>query len=486
MSKKTIAQKEKFNQIAENLLKAVGGKENVTNITHCMTRLRFNLKDKSIPNAEEIKKIPGVIGVIEAGGQLQIIIGQTVDKVYEALCDIGGFQIEKREDDNLSKPKNMTPASIGNAILDGLAGCLTPLIPLLMAVSLFKLFVAVLGPNMLNMINESSDMYKLFTFVGDAGFYFFPIIVGYTAAKKFGATPVIAMFMGGILLHPTFLQMAAEGASIKVYGISATPQNYASTILPIILTVWVMSYVEKALKKYIPTTLKTIFAPAITVLIMLPITLAVLAPSAAFIGNYICEGLLSLSNVGGIFRILAVAIIAAVYEFLVMSGMHLVLISTLILVFTTTGVEENILPAACAASIAVSGMCLGAALRIKNKEERSLSIGYFIAGIIGGVTEPGLYGIGMRYKRPFIGMMIGAFAGGLYGAIVGLKAYTLIPVASVLAILNFAGGPTSNLVHGVIQAIISFVVAAIATYFIGFKKEDLSIDKDESLINEEL
>ena len=472
MNKNLISQKERFKSIAEEVLKAVGGASNVSNVTHCMTRLRFNLKDKSIPDKDKVQNISGVIGVIEAGGQFQVIIGQTVDKVYEAVCELGNFKIEKNIEEikgNETKPKGIV--GIGNAILNNLAGCLTPLIPLLMAASIFKLLAAVLGPSMLNLIAEGNDLYTLFTFVGDAGFYFLPVVVGYTAAKKFGVTPMIGMFMGGILIHPTFVEMATEGTKFTVYGIPTSVQNYSSSILPIILTVWVMSYIERFFKKYTPATLRTIFAPALTMLVILPISLCVLSPAGAFLGNYICTALLSLSEVGGVFGILAIAIIGAIYEFLVMSGMHLVLISTLILVFSTNGFEGVVTPAACAASIAVAGMTLGVALRMRNKEERSLSIGYLVASIIGGVTEPALYGIGMKYKRPFIGMMIGGFAGGLYAGIVGLKAYAMVPVASFLCVFSFAGGPTSDLINGVITGVISFVVAAVATYFIGYEKK---------------
>ena len=470
-----MSQKEKFQKTAEEILAAVGGKDNVSMITHCMTRIRFNLKDESIPKQEEIKKIAGVIGAVNAGGQLQIVIGQTVEQVYDCLCEAGGFSKEAALHENLDKGTKKTGLKgVGSNILDAVAGCLTPLIPLLMAASMFKLFAALFGPNMLNLISDKSDLYTLFTFVGDAGFYFAPIVVGYTAAKKFGVTPVIGMFLGGIMLHPTFLAMATNATPFTVYGIPCSPQNYASTILPIIMSVWVMSYVERFFKKYLPVTIRTIFAPALTIVVMLPISLCLLGPAGSCVGKYICNGLLNFSDVAGI---IGIAIIAMFWEFLVMSGMHLVLITTLVLVFTTNGSESIVSPAALAASMAVAGMCLGASLRIKEKEQRSLSIGYLVAGAVGGVTEPGLYGIGMRYKRPFIGMMIGGFAGGLYAGIVGLTAYALIPIASVLGLLGYVGGSTTNFVNGVITAAISFGVAAIATYFLGFKKDDPIVNK---------
>ncbi|MGG0821318.1 beta-glucoside-specific PTS transporter subunit IIABC [Paenibacillus turicensis] len=482
-----MAKQEQIRKTAEQILNAVGGKNNVGHVTHCMTRLRFNLKDESIPNQEEIKKIPGVIGVMDAGGQYQIIIGQTVEQVYNNIVQIGDFKQDSLHTElGQGQKKKKTIGSIGKGILDGLAGCLTPLIPLLMAASMFKLLVAVLGPSMLNVISEGSDVSILLTFVGDAGFYFFPIIVGYTAAKKFGATPVIAMFLGGIMLHPTFVDMALEGKAFTVFGIPAQVQNYGSSILPIIASVWVMSYIEKFFKKYLPTTIKTIFAPALTIFVMLPISLVVLGPAGAWVGAYISKGLLGMSDLG--FGFVAVAIIAALWQFLVISGMHLVMISTLILVMSQNGQESLILPAAIASSMAVAGMCLGVALRMKNKEERALSFSYLIAGAIGGVTEPGMYGLAIRFKRPFIGLMIGSFVGGLYAGLTKVTAYALIPVANVLCGLSFVGGPTGNLINGIISMVIAFIVAAIASYFLGVKEENPSTkedDKKENIVNAE-
>lgn len=465
-----MSSQEKYLKMAREILETVGGEANVTNVTHCMTRMRFNLKDESLANHEEIKAIEGVIGVINSGGQLQIIIGQTVDQVYQQLCNIGHFETLKEVGNNTgSDKKKLTLKTIGPAILDGIAGCLTPLIPLLMAASMFKLLAALLGPDMLNLVSADGDTFKLFTFVGDAGFYFFPIIVGYTASKKFGVTPVTGMFLGAIMIHPTFVEMSASGTPFTLFGLPVSVQNYASTIVPIILSIWVMSYVERFFKKYLPTALKTIFAPFLTILVMLPIALVVLGPAGAFVGVYICNGLLGFSGVGGF---IAIAIIGALWEFLVMSGMHLVMISTLILVFSTNGSEALVSPAACAASFAVPGMCLGAAFLLKDKEQKSLSIGYIVAALIGGVTEPGLYGVGMRYKSPLIGLMVGGFVGGLYGGITGLTAYTLIPVASVLNFLSYAGGSTMNFINGILTGVIAFTVAAIVTYFVGIKESN--------------
>lgn len=467
----------KNHEIAVNVLSAVGGKDNVISVMHCMTRLRFSLKDMSIPNVEEIKKISGVLGVQIVGGQLQIIIGQNVNKVYEEVCKQGDFS---KGDELLSKaPKQkLTLKSIGGNILDALSGCVVPLIPLMMAASMFKMLVAVLGPGMLNVLAEGSDLFTLFTFVGDAGFYFFPIVLGYTAAKKFNVTVVVGMFLGAIMMHPTFNAMALQQTPFTVFGIPCSVQNYASTLLPIILSMRVMSYVESFWKHILPQTLKTIFVPFLSVLVMLPITLCALGPIGSFIGNYICEFLLGLDQIPGI-GFLAVALIAALWEFLVMSGMHIVFITSLVMVFAQAGNESLVSVGGAIASIAVAGMLLGSFLRIKDSEEKSLTMGYFIASIIGGITEPGLYGNGMKFKRPFIGLIAGGFAGGLYAGIMHVSCYAMVPVASFIGLTAFAGGPTMNLVNGVISCGIAFIVAAVVTYISGYAKDDPVVQKNK-------
>ena len=466
-----MAKNNKFDELASAVLNAVGGKDNVISVTHCITRLRFNLKDNSIPKDEEVENIEGVIGVMRTAGQFQVIIGQTVDKAYAALCEVGGFKPDAISDEVEQKEEKLTVKSVFSKFLNVLSGCLTPLIPMLIAGSLFKTIVAICGPDMLNVLSAESDLYVLFTFVGDAAFYFFPIVIGYTASKQFGVNPILGLFLGGILVHPTLTALVNAGEAFTVYGIPCSLQAYSATIFPIILSVWVMSYVEKFFNKVIPAALKMVFAPFLTIVVMLPIALCVLGPLGAFIGQYICEGILSLGDFGGIFTILAIALIGGLWEFLVISGMHWLLISTLIMVVSTNGSESLVGAAVAAASFSVGGMCLGAALRQKKTEERSLSLTYVIAQVIGGVTEPGLYGIGFGYKRPFIGMVAGGFAGALYGGIVGLTAYNLVPVASFLALLTYSGASTMNFVNGCISAAIAFIVSAVVTYVLGIENK---------------
>ena len=326
-----------------------------------------------------------------------------------------------------------------SVLLDVLASCLMPLIPMLIAASLFKTIAAIIGPDMLGLVNAESDLYVLFTFVGDAGFYFFPIMIGYTASKRFGCNPILGMFLGAIMLHPTFVALAQGEEAFTVYGIPCHVQNYSSSIIPILLSVFVFSYIERFFNKHIPEALSAVFAPTLAVAVMLPIMLCVLGPIGSIVGEYISTGLITLGDMGGIMTILAMMLIAALWEYIVMAGMHWLFITTIFMIIAEKGVESVVAPSVLLAAFTVGGMCLGATMRLHGKEQKALGISYLIAQMVGGVTEPGLYGIGVRYKRPFIGMMAGGLAAGLFAAIVGLKVYNFLPVASFLACWVLSG-----------------------------------------------
>lgn len=456
-----------YEELANKILEEVGGVDNVAHVAHCATRLRFNLKDESLGDDEILKSFEGVIGVIHAGGQLQIIIGQDVPILYAKVCELTGIKNELQDDS--TKKEKFSLKKVGNFILDALSGSLTPAIPIITVAAFFKMIAAIFGPTMLNLISETSNLYILATFVGDAGFYFFPVIVGYTASKKFKTNPLLGIMLGCIMIHPTFMEMASEGTQFSVYGIPCSVQDYSSTIIPIIFSVWIMSYVEKFFTTKLPSAIKSLLAPALTIAVMLPITLCVIGPIGAWIGTAISEGILNMTGIG----FLGVALIGATFQLLVMTGMHIILITALIQVFMTNGYETFVAPGMSASTFAVLGMCLGAALRLNNKQEKSLSWGYFISLLVGGITEPGLYGIAVRYKKPFIGLIVGGFAGGLYMGLLNIGHYTLIPVSNIVSLLCFTGHSTANTIHGFIGCGIAFAVAAVLTYFFGFSKEDL-------------
>lgn len=454
-------------QIAVDVLAAVGGKENVTAVSHCMTRLRLNLKDDKIPNDEEVQKINGVLKIVRSGGQYQIVIGQNVSKVYKEFCAQGGFSENAPVSKTADGPKEkLTPGKIGSIILNYLAGSMTPLIPAMIAAAMFKTLYVLLGDT-LGLIAPTSNLYIMCDFLYDAFFYFLPIFLGYTTAKKLNVNPVLGLFIGASLIVPDFMQLAVDGASFSVYGIPAATGNYSMTVLPIILIMPVFAVINRFFQKYIPETLSTLFVPFLSVVVILPFEYCLLAPIGGFLGTYIGNAILAFGGVAGF---LAVALIGATWSFLVMTGMHQVLIVFGISMIAQNGVDTLVLTGGSYATWAGFGMALGAFLAMKNKEEKSLFLGYMLSNFLGGIGEPALYGIGFKYKKPLAMMAIGGFCGGLYAGITGVGTYVM-GATNFLSLLQYAGGGTANLVNGIIGVVISVIVAAALTYLFAFTKE---------------
>lgn len=308
-------------QIAKDVLAAVGGKENVTQVTHCMTRLRLNLKDQRIPDDKAVKEIPGVLGVVRSGGQYQVIIGQNVPKVYAEVCQIGGFAAKAAVEENLDGHREkLTPKVIGNNILNYVAGSMLPMIPAMLGAGLCKALTALIGPSMLNLVGESDGIYILLNFMYDGFFYFLPIMIGFNAAQKLNIPQHLGSFMGAVLLAPAFVQMVADERPLDILGISVTMLNYSQSVVPIFLSVAFMGLVYKFFFRILPTTITTIFTPFFTMLVSVPISMLALAPLGNTIANLIGGGIAALGSLGFI----GSAFIGGIWEFLVMTGMHMI------------------------------------------------------------------------------------------------------------------------------------------------------------------
>lgn len=432
---------ERFRKIAKEVLEAVGGKENVLQVTHCMTRLRFNLKDETIPREEDVKRIDGVAGIVKSGGQYQVVIGTTVEQVFTELGRIGGFHdVDSGAAALEEKDKK---GSVVNAVFDYLSGSLTALIPILLVASLCKTIAVAFGPQLLGVISEGSDLYTLFTFVGDAGFYFLPVFIGYSAAKKRSCNAAIGMLLGAVLIHPTFAAMSAEGAAFHVYGIPVMVQSYSSTVIPMILIVWIMSYVERFFKRYSPDVLKVFLVPFGTLIVMLPLSLCVLGPAGAFLGNYVCQAIISINGVAGP---LGVAVVGATFAILVLTGMHPVLFTYLFVTFPMLAYDTFLIPGILAASWAGTGVAMACVVKFKKKENRSLITGYILTWFLGGVGEPLLYGLNVPYKTPLYASAIAGFITGFAAGLLNLTAYILNTSNGIYLLPAFMGGNTSNYV----------------------------------------
>lgn len=468
--------KKNYEELVKQILAQVGGKDNIVFVTHCMTRLRFNLKDESRVKQEDVKAISGVLGCQFSAGQFQIIIGQSVNKVYDTLCKVGGLEKQTAIDEDLDT-KVKQPFSLkrlGNDIMNGLTGCLTPIIPILILAGLIKMMVSVCGPSMLNVLDETDDLYRLLTLVGDAGFYYFPVFVGLSGAKKFGCSPMYALLIAGIMLHPAYLEIVAAGNPFTVYGIPMTLSSYASSVMPMILITFVMSYVEKFFKTYIPEAISLMFVPLCTILVMLPVALCILGPLGVIIGTLLTEVLIALHEVLGP---LGVAVIASLWILLVATGMHLPLVTTALVSMATLGYDSIVFVGASITVYASAAISLGVFIKAKDAQTKGLGASCLVAQVIGGVGEPTIFGILLRYKKTLLFTMTGIFFGALYAGFMNVSVY-IVATSNALSALAFSGSNNSNLIHGCIGCAIAFVISFALMMVFGF--EDKKIESEEA------
>lgn len=457
-------------ELANNILELVGGKDNISQASHCMTRLRLNLKDYDKADIEAIKKLPGISTVLKSGGQLQVVIGTTVGEVYEEFCKFADVERQEAIEENLDEKKNNGFKGIVDDVFSFLSGTMTSIIPIMLAASLCKTIVAVFGPQMLNVIPEGSDLNTLFTFMGDAGFYFLPIFIAGFAAKKLNISIPIAMFIGAIMLHPTLMSLVSEGAKFSVYGIPANLQTYNGTVIPILLIVWVQSYVEKLIKRFTPDVLKVIVVPFVTLLVMTPLALCVLGPLGSFLGNYVCNAIIGLYNIAGP---VAVAILGGFFGCIVMTGMHQLLFVYLFTTFPMLGFDGFMIPGMLAGSWAGAGVALCCAiLKLKKKENKSTVWGFIVTWLFGGVGEPMLYGLNLRWKTSLYASIVSGMITGLIVGLMGLKAYVLTLSNGIYGLFAFVGGPTFNYVAAVAMVIIGLVSGFVTMMFFPLNEEE--------------
>lgn len=468
--------KTNYNDIAKKILNLVGGAGNISEATHCMTRLRITLKDVSLAKDDEIKKLDPVVGINKVGNQYQIIIGPEVSDVFAAFSPLlDQSKIGETVDDpqaaaadKKAVKKKKSFKDYVDIVFDYLSGSLVPLIPILIAASLCKTIVAVVGPQMLHLVSTKSDFYTLFTFVGDAGFYFFPLFIAWSAAKKLKTSIPVSLLLGAILIHPTLIKMAAsKNPSFSVYGIPTTALNYSSTVIPMLLTVWILSYVYKFVDKYSPKSLKIFLDPFGTLIIMLPIMLCLLAPLGNYLGQGFAHCIVWLNKVAGP---LAEAIVAGLFPLLVITGMHVVLLALAMANFPILGYDALVMPAMFLSAWAGMGVALACLVKFKQAKNKELTSEYLFTWLFGGVGEPLLYGLNIPYKTPLIASLISGAIGGLIAGILKLKVY--VPASNgIYGLGAFVGGSRENYIAMAITLVVSIAAGFIIMMFLPLKEK---------------
>lgn len=457
----------RYDELASKIVGLIGGKENITQVTHCVTRLRFNVKDKNKVDLESIKHLPGALGAQWSGEQLQVIIGQAVADAYDLVCQKNGLGGGGSVDEDLGDvPKKKLSVGV---ILDSISGCITPLIPLLMAGGFIKI-VVILG-ELMGLLTSGSPTHTVLTFVGDAAFYFLPVFVGSNAAKKFGASPALGMMLGAVLIHPTFVSTVSAGESLSVFSLPIYSASYTSTIFPIIISVAVMAPIEKFFAKHSPDSIRSITEPFFTMLVMIPLTLCLLAPIGSFLGTYVSNIIIWLYETIGF---LGVAVFAGLCPLLVMTGMHSALMPYMLNSLATLGWEPIVLTGMIISNIDQGAACLAVAVKTKNTDLRSTAIGCGITAVVGGVTEPGMYGVNLPLKTPLYCAMAGTAIGGAVAGLGKAVAYSITGSAGLLGGLPiYLPGGVSNLIWMVAGVGIGFALTFIGTYIL-YKDPDTS------------
>ncbi len=450
--------KKDYSKSAEKLVQAMGGKDNITRVFHCMTRLRFYVKDKNKIDEAEIKKLSEISGVNWHQDQFQVIAGNEVNEMYAELVKMG-----VPNDDEDSSAKTSEKKSIGSAIIDSVTGCMTPMIPALTAAGMIKVVLTLLTT--FNLVSDTSSTYQVISFIGDAAFYFMPFLIAANAAKVFNVNQSLALIIAGVFLHPSFTAMIESGDPITFFSIPVTPTTYSYSVIPVILMVWIMSYIVKLVDRITPRIVKLILHPTLVILISAPIAIIIVGPLGGIIGDGLAVAIDFLSTKLGF---IIVGILSAAFPFIVMTGMHHAL-TPIGLNAIATGGDTLIFVSQVCSNVAQGGASLAVAVRSKDKNMKQLASASGISALM-GITEPALYGVTLKLKRPVVAAAIAAGIGGIVGGLLQVTLY--IAQNCLLAIPAFIGEKgMSNFLYGLIMIIVSFAGAFILTMIFGFKDE---------------
>lgn len=450
-----------YQKTAKEILTLVGGKENVAQVTHCATRLRFNLKEEAKADADTIKKVDGVMGVVNSGGQFQVIIGNDVANVYKALVELGSF---KEGGTATTKKRSIS------ALFDTLSGIFTPIMPAMVGCAMIKAVLIILTTA--GWLSAESQVYAILTFVSDSAFYFLPMLLAWSAAVKFKVNVGLALVLAGVLLHPSFATLMSGEEAVKFLGLPVTNATYTSSVIPIILAVWVMSYVERFAEKVSPNVVKTILKPLLIIIIMAPLTLVLLGPLGAIVGVYVADAVAFINVHMGW---LVSGVVGASFPFLIMTGMHYSLGPIAVTAFTTTGLEGIIGPGMLIHSFTQGGAAMAVALKTKNKNFRQIALSSGTTAVL-GVTEPAMFGVNLRLKRPLLAVVIAGAIGGTYVGAFGV-ARAAMGITGLATLPAFITENPSNIIHAVIGCVIGFVASFVLTIVFGF--EDVT-DEEKS------
>ncbi|WP_099470075.1 beta-glucoside-specific PTS transporter subunit IIABC [Konateibacter massiliensis] len=469
----------KYDGLARIIIQNVGGKSNIISLTHCITRLRFKLKDESKANTDILKNTDGIVTVIQSGGQYQVVIGNHVPDVYQTVCEVGHITGASSAEEQPSGGEKM---SVGARFIDIISGVFSPTLGVLAAAGIIKGLLALWAfiASRSGVDVTTSGAYMIWYTVADGFFYYLPIILGYTAAKKFKMNEFTGMALGIALVYPSMVSIAATDVVGSVFAGTAFAMNwhttffglpvimpasgYPSSVIPILLAVVCAAWLEKRLKKIIPDVVKVFIVPVLVLAIMIPATYLVVGPIATILSNLIGAlfgALFEIPVVGGL---VAGTLLGGAWQVFVIFGLHWGLVPIAILNLSTYGYDA-ILTTVFAASFAQSMVVLAIILRTKDQKLKSIAIPAFISGMF-GVTEPCIYGVTLPKKKPFVISCIGAAVGGGIIGFSGAKGYILGGLG-LFGLPNYID-PATNSIYSLIWVLIGLAAAMVIAFVLAF------------------
>ena len=469
-----------YQETSRKILAAVGGAENISNATNCMTRLRLTLKDETKANDDQVKSIKGVKSIVKQGGQYQIVIGNEVSNLFKEFSKLGNFT----EGSKAAKPT-------GNAVqrLFGfVAGCMTPLLPAMLGTGMVKVLLTLLTT--FGLMSAATPGYVILYGMADSFFYFLPVFLAYQIAKKMNGSPALYMVIATMMVYPDIVNLlAGSNADLPLgtfmgmpatsfFGLPVITATYTSSVLPILLMAPVMKAVEDFADRVSPNVVKAFLKPMLFLLICTPIALCVLGPLGNVIGNVLAGVFSAMYNA---VPWLTVGILSALMPFIVMTGMHYALIPLCMNNLATLGFDVIVMVTMFCSNLAQGGASLGVAAKSKNTDTKSEGIACGISAVVAGITEPAMYGINLAKVKPMIAAVIGAGIAGLFTGITGVKGYTMGGSPSLFSIITFIGGekPMNGVYFGIIGAIIAIGVPFVLTTIL-YKE-----DEEETAVTEE-
>lgn len=474
----------KYHDLAEKIVANVGGKENIRSLTHCITRLRFKLKDEAKANEEALKKMDGVVTVMKSGGQFQVVIGNHVPLVYADVLEVAGITGEASEEEEEEK------GNLFNRLIDVISSCFQPFLGALAACGMLKGFNALFLYFQLYQAGSGTDLFL--TAAGDCIFYFMPIVIGLTAARKFKVSEFTGLAIGAALVYPT-IQATALGAGkpimtlfahtilespvfIRVFGLPIIANNYTSSVVPIILVIWFASHVQKLAKKIIPELVQTFLVPLFTILISVFFGFLIIGPVITFLTNILGSGFTALYEFS---PVLMSVVVGFFWQALVIFGLHWSLIPLAMINLSTLGFD-TILAASFAASFAQTAVVLAMFFKLKDKKLKELCIPAVISGIF-GVTEPAIYGLSLPKKKPFFISMIGGAIGGLITGMFGARSFIMggLGVFGFVNHIDTANNDISSMVTQFIAVAVAMVFSFVVTMVFWKDEEPIEVTEGQ-------